>query len=351
MFYEKFCRKCGDELCLNISLDPYMFHRILTCNESMLQQINTINKISSSKAPVVILGETGTGKELYAEYIHHVSIRNKKSYAKVNCATIPENLFESEMFGYMPGAFTGALKNGKKGIFEIADRGTLFLDEISEMPMNLQSKLLRIIQENTFVKVGGSTEIQSDVRLIVASNKNLREMVEQNLFRRDLFYRLNVVPIYLLPLRERKEDVLLLTYYFVNQFNISYGSSKRISIKLMDAFLEYDWPGNVRELRNTIERAVLLSDEDLLQNVEILKSTSVTESVFQISESNIDDVAPIRIRASSIGEEHRSLKDIVSEYEIFVIKECIKEEGSLRKAAVALETSPSVLSRKLNRHK
>ena len=351
MLIEKYCNVCGSELSLNIPLEDHTFHRILTCNPAMMSQIETIHKISNSSAPVVITGETGTGKELYAEYIHHVSVRQKEKYAKVNCATIPENLFESEMFGYMPGAFTGALKTGKKGIFEIADQGTLFLDEISELSQGLQSKLLRVIQENRFVKVGGSTEITCDVRLIAASNKELQEMVKENAFRKDLFYRLNVVPICLLPLRERREDIILLSFYFLNLFNQTYGTDKKMGVNLMKAFLDYQWPGNVRELRNTVERLILLSDGETLNDERILQATLETETLFLLNDSNVDEFTPARVRAVNPNHSSKSLKEIVAEYELFIIEEYIKKTGSMRKAAAALKTSPSVLSRKLNNRK
>ena len=351
MLIEKYCDTRGNELRLNFSLKAYTFHKILTCNPIMMSQIETIHKISNSSAPVVLFGETGTGKELYAEYIHHVSSRQKENYAKVNCATIPETLFESEMFGYMPGAFTGALKTGKKGIFEIANQGTLFLDEISELSQTLQSKLLRVIQENRFVKVGGNVEITSDVRLIVASNKDLRTMVQQNTFRRDLFYRLNVVPISLLPLRERRDDIILLSFYFLNLFNQTYGADKKMGVNLMRAFLDYDWPGNVRELSNAIERLILLSDSEVLNDESILQATLETEELFLLNDANVDEIAPARARAVNLTGDSKSLKEIVSEYEIFIIEEYIKKTGSMRKAAAALKTSPSVLSRKLNNRK
>lgn len=348
MLIKDFCEKHGEMLELKIPMQSYTFFKILTCNQTMLSQIDKINKISNSPAPVMIYGETGTGKELYAEYIHHVSKRKNENYAKVNCATIPEKLFESEMFGYEPGAFTGALKTGKKGLFEIADRGTLFLDEISELSIPMQSKLLRAIQESKFAKVGGNREVSVDVRMIVASNRDLKQMVEENEFRRDLFYRLNVIPINLLPLRERKEDIILLSFYFLEYFNNIYGMDKKMSTNLMEAFCNYDWPGNVRELRNTIERLILLCDDAVLKDESILEATIETEEPFLAIENNLDKIAPARVRAFRKNDNSKSLKEIVSEYELFIIKECIKETGSLRKAANVLKTSPSVLSRKLN---
>lgn len=347
MLIEQYCKRDKDILTLRVPLEDYMFNHILTGNSVMIEQVEKINKIAGSSTAVLITGETGTGKELYAEYIHQTSVRKKRSYAKVNCATIPEKLFESEMFGYVPGAFTGALKTGKKGFFEIADGGTLFLDEIGELPLSLQSKLLRVLQENVFTKIGSSAEIKTDVRIIAATNKDLHEMATEGVFRKDLFYRLNVIPITLLPLRDRQEDILLLTFYFVRVFNEIYCGEKQVSEKLMRAFLDYMWPGNVRELRNTVERLVLLSDEKVLTDISILEESFEKNVMFSLDDSNMDGIMPVRVR--DLQSREKSLKEIVSEYEIFIIKEYMKEYGSLRKAAAALKTSPSVLSRKLRR--
>lgn len=351
MLIEKYCNLKDRQLRLNFSLEKYTFHNIVTCNPAMLKQIEMINKISNSPAPAIIFGETGTGKELYAEYIHYAGLRKDKNFAKVNCATIPEKLFESEMFGYEPGAFTGALKTGKKGIFEIADKGTLFLDEISEMPLPLQSKLLRVLQENRFVKVGGYTEIVTNVRLIAASNKDLKQLAEEGGFRKDLFYRLNVIPVRLLPLRERKEDIIALSFYFLDRFNRTYQAEKKMSLKLMEAFLDYNWPGNVRELRNAIERLVLLSDVDLLEDDGVLESTLEKKDPYSLNDTNVEKTTPIRVRAFQNIEGNITLKDLVAEYEIFIIKKYVEETGSIRKAAKALNTSPSVLSRKLSQNR
>ena len=346
MLIDKYCDRAGGVLTLREPLETYMFGHILTDNSTMTEQVQKINKITESSAAVLITGETGTGKELYAEYIHQTSVRKSHSYAKVNCATIPEKLFESEMFGYVPGAFTGALRTGKKGFFEIADGGTLFLDEIGELPFPLQSKLLRVLQEKRFARIGSSSEIETDVRIVAATNKDIREMAARGAFRKDLFYRLNVIPLFLLPLRKRREDIILLTFYFVGIFNEIYRGEKEISEKLMQAFLDYAWPGNVRELRNTIERLVLLSDEKVLMDTGILEESFENNGMTLLNDSNMDEVLPIRVRA--LQSKERSLKEIVGEYEIFIIKEYIKEYGSLRKAAAALKTSPSVLSRKLH---
>ena len=347
MYIETYCERNGPCLQLKVSPSAYQYHKIITGNPLMMQQLHPIQKISSSSVPVIITGETGTGKELYAEYIHSTSSRKGKSYAKINCATIPANLFESEIFGYEAGAFTGALKTGKQGIFEIADQGTLFLDEISELPLALQSKFLRVLQEGTFVKVGGNREQSIDVRLVAATNKDLKTLSDKGLFRKDLFYRLNVVPIELLPLRKRKEDIILLTFYFMDLFNKTYQADKKISVGLMDEFLAYNWPGNVRELRNAVERLVLLSDGDILEDVSILENT-LEKDPFPINDFNVETKISPRVRAVEQVGGDKTLKEIVAEYEIFIINESIGKYGSLRKAAAALHTSPSVLSRKLS---
>ncbi|MBQ1228490.1 MAG: sigma 54-interacting transcriptional regulator [Firmicutes bacterium] len=346
MYIEKYCNISGDHLEFRESFDKYRFGNILTCDRNMLDQLERIRKIAQSNATVIIFGETGTGKELYAEYIHQMSVRKDKRYIKINCATISESLFESEMFGYQPGAFTGALKGGKQGIFEIASGGTIFLDEISEMSKNNQSKFLRAIQENAFVKVGGGSETKVDVRIIAASNRELEGMVEEGEFREDLFYRLNVIPVKLTPLAERKEDIVLLSMAFMDSFNKAYGLNRRMSPQLMETLVDYRWPGNVRELKNVIERAVLLSSDDLLTRVDLknsIKSKARQDSKTMPQGNSYFDME----HYSNLG---KSLKEIMGEYEKMVITEYVRRHGSLRKAAKALQVSPASLSRKMSEY-
>lgn len=343
MYIDKLCREKDGYLEFAGNRIDCQFENILTCNPSMMEQLDRIRKIAGSDASVIIFGETGTGKELYAEYIHQMSSRCHKRYIKINCATISESLFESEMFGYMPGSFTGALKNGKQGIFEIANGGTVFLDEISEMSMSIQSKFLRAIQEKSFVKVGSGTETAVDLRFVAASNRELEGMIEDGTFREDLYYRLNVIPIRLLPLRERKEDIVLLTLSFTEQFNRAYGLNRKVSRKLMESFLEYDWPGNVRELKNAVERAVLLNSGDLLTHVDLRHSSQ---------SRNVNTAGDRETRKADFAEEifdsGKSLKEMVGDYEKMLIEKYIEKYGSLRKAAKALQTSPASLSRKMS---
>lgn len=234
-------------------------------SEPMKQIYETARRIVNTDATVLILGETGVGKDVLAKYIYHHSERsNSGKFIKVNCGAIPPNLLESELFGYEGGAFTGAKKQGKQGLFEMADKGVLFLDEIGEMSLELQVKLLRVIQEREILRVGGTTAKKIDVRLIAATNRDLKQMVSDGQFREDLFYRLNVVPISIPPLRERKEDILPLVNLYLSKVNTKYGTMKHLNKELKSFLYYYSWPGNVRELANLLERITLLSEEDLL---------------------------------------------------------------------------------------
>ncbi len=235
---------------------------IVGSSEPMLKIFELVEKIAPTRANVLILGESGTGKELIARAIHNRSDRAKRAFVEINCAAIPENLLESELFGHVKGAFTGAISN-KRGLFEIASGGTLFLDEIGEMPVSLQGKLLRAIQERAFRRVGGNDLIRVDVRIISASKRDLKEGVGEGSFRDDLYYRLNVVSITVPPLRDRKGDIPILAHHFLNKYAVEMGKPiKKISPEAMRLLLRYDFPGNVRELENIIERAVILENKD-----------------------------------------------------------------------------------------
>lgn len=213
---------------------------------------------------ILIKGESGVGKEVVANVIHESSERTSGSLIKVNCGAIPDNLLEAELFGYSEGSFTGAKKGGKPGMFELADGGTLFLDEIAELPLNLQVKLLRVLQEEEIIRVGGTKPIKIDVRIIAATNQDLNQMLKKGEFREDLFYRLNVVPINIPPLRERREDISQLIYKFLDDFNKKYKKNKKITLDTINFLENYEWPGNVRELKNLIERFVVISEEDTI---------------------------------------------------------------------------------------
>src|ERR1700680_3687955 len=227
--------------------------------------LNQVETVASTESTVLIYGETGTGKELVARALHNLSPRKSNAFVKLNCAAIPTGLLESELFGHEKGAFTGAIMQ-RVGRFELANRGTIFLDEVGEIPLELQPKLLRVLQEREFERLGSTRTIRTDARLIGATNRDLKTMVEQQRFRSDLYYRLNVFPIRVPPLRERREDIPLLVRHFVQQFSRRMSRSvETIPSETMNALVVYDWPGNIRELQNVIERAVILSPGPVLK--------------------------------------------------------------------------------------
>ncbi|SHM27935.1 PAS domain S-box-containing protein [Caldanaerovirga acetigignens] len=242
-------------------LRSYVFNEeaIVAESKTMKRVLLTAHTAAQTDSVVLLCGETGTGKEVLAKYIHKHSKRAEGPFIAVNCAALPETLVESELFGYEKGAFTGSSEKGKIGLFEAANGGTLFLDEISELPLPQQAKLLRVLETKTIRRIGSSLERTVDFRLICATNKNLEKMVEEGTFRRDLFYRINVVTITIPPLRERPEDIVALSKMFVEHFNKKYGTDFKLDPDTIKSYLEYDWPGNVRELRNVIERSVIIN--------------------------------------------------------------------------------------------
>jgi Nif-specific regulatory protein len=241
----------------------YSLPNIIGMSEKMQEVFEAVHRVSKAKATIILYGESGTGKELIAKAIHYMSPRAKKPFVKFNCASIPEGLLESELFGHEKGSFTGAITS-RKGRFEIAHEGTILLDEVGDLPINLQPKILRVLQEKEFERVGGEKTIKVDVRLIAATSRNLEELVAKGGFREDLFYRLNVVPIFMPPLRERKEDIPLLVDFFLTQFNEENKKNVVISPESLRVLLDYHWPGNVRELENTIERLVVMSARNII---------------------------------------------------------------------------------------
>ena len=252
----------------------YKVENIIGPSDRMQEVFEAIHREAPSRANVLLLGESGTGKELVAKAIHYMSPRSKEPFIKFNCASIPEGLLESELFGHERGAFTGAMTM-RKGRFELADGGTIFLDEIGDLPVALQPKILRVLQEKEFERVGGEKTIKVDIRLIAATSRDLEELVRSGKFREDLFYRLNVVPILMPPLLERRQDIPLLVDFFLRRFNEENAKSVVISPNVLDILLNYEWPGNVRELENTIERIVVMS-----------RGTAITESELPISIRN-----------------------------------------------------------------
>jgi PAS domain S-box-containing protein len=295
--------------------------------------IDLIVRLGRVDSTVLIQGESGVGKEIIARELHKNSTRCKKPYIKINCAAIPESLLESELFGYETGAFTGAKKGGKSGIFEVANTGSLFLDEVGEIPMHLQVKLLRVLQESEFTRVGGAQPIKVDVRVIAATNRDLSKMVAEGRFREDLFYRLNVIPINVPPLRERKEEIAPLVRHFLQMFNDKYGFNKTITASALGVLIDYDWPGNIRELRNVIERAVVTSADTVIEDFGFLQQGQ--KGIKPIVEG---DYRPV------------NLKHEVEEFEKTMIKKHLLIQGSLRKAAQSLGASQTTIWRKASQY-
>jgi transcriptional regulator with PAS, ATPase and Fis domain len=257
----------------------YTFDKIITNNKTMMELITTAKRIAKTHCTVLIEGESGTGKELFAQSIHNESQRRNGPFIAINCAAIPKELVESEFFGYETGSFTGAIKGGMPGKFELANGGTLFLDEIGEIPLEMQPKLLRVLDENKVMRIGGSYERELDVRIIAATNRNLLNEMTKEAFRQDLYFRLNVINLRLPPLKKRQEDILVLGDYFLQQLNQeNSGVSKYFSKKFEDKLLEYEWEGNVRELKNIVQRGYYMSTGDQIENMEVLQKDKEEKS-------------------------------------------------------------------------
>jgi len=293
----------------------YSFDDIIGCSEDIKQLKERARRVAEGNSTVLITGETGTGKDVFARSIHFASSRSRGPFISVNCGAIPDNLLESELFGYDRGSFTGALKEGKTGKFELADGGTMFLDEIGEMPSNLQVKLLHVLQNREVERVGGTRRIPVDIRIIAASNRDLEKMMEEKTFRRDLYFRLGVIPLHISPLRERREDVPLLVEHCLRKYKKKLNQPRvRLSPEVMECFVEYPWPGNVREMENALEYAINVCDGSVitLQNlphrlykvkVEDLKNTSTLESLMDQYEKKVLDQYLKRFGASSQSKD------------------------------------------------
>ena len=306
-------------------------HEVILFESGVMQKVLAdIEKIAQSSAAVFISGESGTGKEVIAHAIHYQSPRVQRPFVKVNCAAVPESLIESEFFGHEKGSFTGAVEQ-RIGRFELAHLGTLLLDEVSEIPLSLQAKLLRVVQEQEFERVGGSKPIHVDVRLIATSNRNMKEMVDQKQFREDLFFRLNVIPIQLPPLRERKDDILALANYFLERFcEENQKTKKQLSSAAQMCLLDYPWPGNIRELANTIERAVVMQSVDTLD----------------VSHLNLDPTSPALLTLPVTSEQ------TLAEVEKHHILETLSRFNHNRtRAALALGINVRTLRNKLNQYR
>jgi Nif-specific regulatory protein len=310
----------------------YKFGNIVYSSRAMESVLSGAIQVAESQASVMLRGESGTGKELIASAIHYSSARAGQAYVKVACAALPENLLESELFGYERGAFTGALER-KAGRFELADRGTIFLDEIGDLAMATQVKLLRVLQEKEFERLGGTQTLKIDVRLICATHRNLEEMVKTGKFREDLYYRINVFPVFIPPLRERKEDILLLADHFIHKFNKENKKKiKGISRAALDILMAYGWPGNVRELENAIERAVILCQKELIAPAELPANLGAKEAI-------------------DLPAAGASLPEIVESIEKQRIREALEKYKTQRNAAKALGITERMLGYKIKNYK
>ncbi|HEY3425636.1 MAG TPA: sigma 54-interacting transcriptional regulator [Negativicutes bacterium] len=292
--------------------------------------IQMIQQVANLDVTILITGETGTGKEVVSNEIYMNSLRKCGPFIKLNCAAIPANLLEAELFGYAKGAFTGATNSGKVGMFELADKGTLLLDEIGEMPMELQSKLLRVIQHKEITRIGGTKSVTLDIRILAATNCNLKELCKQGRFREDLYYRLNVFPINIPPLRERLEDIAVLTQHFLDVYNLKYGKRNAIESSGIDMLRRYSWPGNIRELQNIIERLVIVSDPNAIITKEQIGILLNIHPSYMIE----------------LGDDELGLKDIVENIERQTIEKALSLGGSTRKAAKILKIDQSTVVKK-----
>ncbi|HAG42742.1 MAG TPA: sigma-54-dependent Fis family transcriptional regulator [Clostridium sp.] len=316
----------------------YSFSYIGGKSKKIIEAINLCQKVAPSSASVLITGESGTGKEVFAKAIHEASGRNGQ-FVAINCSAIPENLLESELFGYVEGAFTGATKQGRIGMFEFANNGTLFLDEIGDMPLGMQSKLLRVLQEKQIEKVGGTELIPVDIRIIAATNKDLKELINMKLFREDLYYRLSVFPIEIPPLKKRKEDILLLIEHFTECINKKYNSKCSFSEETLEYLYNYEWPGNVRELRNVIERQIIMNEN------AIVEERNLPEEI-----SNPGGDRGYILSISNYSIKGYSLKEIMDKVEMEIITDALTRYGNIKIAAKALKIDPSTLIRKRQKY-
>ncbi|SKC49573.1 sigma 54-interacting transcriptional regulator [Maledivibacter halophilus] len=306
-------------------------------SQKMKRIVELANKAALFDSTCLLLGESGVGKDVIASLIYSNSLRQNESFIKLNCGAIPPSLLEAELFGYERGAFTGARKEGKPGMFELANKGTLFLDEIGELPLNLQVKLLHAIQDMLISRIGGTKPIQVDVRIIAATNRNLECMIQKGQFRKDLYYRLNIIPIEIPPLRERPEDILPLIELFLRQMNKKYNKNKQLKPEAIEYLLNYEWPGNVRELKNIVERLVVISSGELIEIKDLPESLKIN-------------------KLNKVGKDYRfncksKLKEVIEDVEKEFLKETLKNYKSLREAAKVLGVDHSTLSRKIKKYR
>ncbi len=299
---------------------------------AMIQTVQRAIKVAAADASVLLSGESGAGKSMLARIIHLVSPRKERPFIKINCGAIPDSLIESELFGYARGAFTGAAPEGKAGLIEVGHTGTVLLDEVGELTLAMQVKLLQVIEEKVFTRLGGTKPISVDVRIIAATNKNLKDLVQQGRFREDLYYRLDVVPIHIPPLRERRDDIAALALNRIEKFNRTSGSAKRLDQVVMDRLMRYNYPGNVRELINIMERMMIMSDGNLITIADL------PAELRELPQSNIDPF-----------EDGTTLTDAVEQFECRIIGRALNCHKSLSMAARALGVHPTTLWRKMTK--
>lgn len=300
-------------------------------SKQMIKIMQLIEHVNNMDTTIILLGETGVGKSFIAKTIHQMSKRREQPFVHINCGAIPENLIESEFFGYEEGAFTGAIKNGKKGLFEAAGEGTIFLDEIGELPINLQVKLLHVLQEKQAYRIGSTKPFNINARIISATNKDLKKLIMKGKFREDLYYRLNIVPINIPALRDRREDISLFIKNFLEKNNIKYNFTKQISLKAYNLLTSYNWPGNIRELENTIERLVVTCNTDIIE--ESCVCDIITQCLIDIYE--IDDIV--------------SLKNATEEFEKQILLKAVEKYRTTRKVAQVLKIDQSTVVKKLKK--
>jgi len=328
------------ELSAAVSLpNSFSFSDMIGRSPVLMEAIAFAQKIARAESVVSVFGESGTGKELFARAIHTESQRDGL-FVPINCAALPEALLESELFGYVGGAFSGAQRDGKTGLFEVAEGGTLFLDEIAEMPLSLQAKMLRVLQEKKVRRIGGSKEIPVNVRIITATNKNLAEMVSKKLFREDLYYRINVFPIFVPPLRERREDIVSLAEHFLFHMNTRLEEKwQTFTAQALEKLKRHRWSGNIRELKNVVERAAILSDLPVIDESNVFVGDEFGRAI----------QAPRQDQSRSL--EDVSLPDLVAQLEVQQIVAALSNAKSKRQAARSLGLTHTALLNRIKKYR
>jgi transcriptional regulator with PAS, ATPase and Fis domain len=310
--------------------------RVIAKSPAMQQALRQAIKVSTADSTVLVLGESGVGKGLFADLIHKHSARALKPLVKVNCGAIPDSLVEAELFGYEKGAFTGAQAKGKAGYFELAQGGTLFLDEIAELPLSSQVKLLRFLEDHRITRVGATASRVVDVRIVAATHRNLQEMVDHGLFRLDLFYRLNVIPLFIPPLRERAECILPVLRHYIDHYSTRLGARRRLSRAATDTLLAYRWPGNVRELMNLCERLVVMSDTEVIDAGDLPPNITAAAGEGSVAPAALDD--------------ETTLDEAIARTERVMLLRARERHGNQTDMARSLGVNQSTIARKLKRY-